>query len=336
MYLLELARSSIALAILLGFTLLMLAVAIAFVVAASLLRRSNNRKRMHWGEMERDWAVALDEIESGLLESEVLHASLSARDRLVFLDYLYKCATVGPVPERLALIGRLSEPYIAELEARAIQGDVWQRARAIRTLAKLRGEAARPAIEAALDDPAPHVALTAARAYARLRLGGVGALLERVDRYRDWDARLLRLTLAAFGPGAAPALHARFADAGAPEWVRAACAAALVELRYTGANETALAVLTSAAEVDLKAAALRVLAQPLTDAQRALVRELCSAADPIIRAQAVTCLSRLGDAADVAELERALGDLSPWVVLNATRALREHPRPAADLTRAAG
>lgn len=314
----------------------MLAVAIAFVVAAALLRRSNNRKRMHWGQMETDWAAALDEIESGLLDPAVLQASLAAGDRLVFLDFLYKCAMVGPVPERLALIGRLSEPYIEELEARAVRGDVWQRARAVRTLARLRGAEACPAIEAALDDPAPHVALTAARAYARLQLGGVEPLLARVDRYRDWDVRLLRLTLASFGPGAAPALHARFADAAVPEWVRAVCAAALVELRYTGANETAIRVLRSRAEVDLKAAALRLLAGPLTPEQRALVRELCGAADPIIRAQAVTCLARLGEAADVAELERALGDLSPWVVLNATRALRDHPKPAPALTRVAG
>src|SRR5690606_5382494 len=130
----------------------------------------------------------------------------------VLLDYLYKALMQERRPSRKDLYRELARPYLPLLEDRARDGDTWQRARAIRTLAELADYEARPQIVAALDDPAPHVAMTAARVYAQLALGPVDPLLARIDRYRNWDRRLLRSVLVSFGPVAAPALHQRMAD----------------------------------------------------------------------------------------------------------------------------
>ena len=322
-YLLELARSSTPMLVLVISTTAMLLVAIGFLVAASILRRSNNRKAAHWQGLERNWGMAVESIARGAVP-QTLHAIVRAGERLILLDYLYKSNISEARPDRRALHAELARPYLPELERRVRDGDVWQRARAIRTLAELGGGAHAAVIIAALDDPAPHVAMTAARTYARLGLGPIEPLLERIERYQGWDRRLLRLTLASLGPTAAPTLHDRFADPQLAPRIRAVLADSLADLRFTGANDTALEVLSLEEDLDLKSAALRVIRAPVTERQRMVVRALCGSEDAVVRAQAVACLARIAGPADMAELERALADFSPWVVLNAKRGLSEH------------
>jgi HEAT repeat protein len=322
-YLLELARSSTPMLILLVSTTAMLVVAIGFLVAASVLRRSNNRKAAHWRALESNWGAAVEAIAHGAPD-ETLHSIVRASERLVLLDFLYKTNIGEARPARRDLIADLARPYLPELARRVGTGDVWQRARAIRTLAELGGREHRDVIIAALDDPAPHVALTAARTYARLALGPIDPLLDRIERYQGWDRRLLRLTLTFLGSEAADTLHDRLADPQVAPRIRAVLADALADLRYEGANDTAADVLTLEEDVDLRAAALRVIRGEVSERQRMIVRDLCASPDAIVRAQAVACLARIArpyDASDIAELQRALQDFSPWVVLNAKRGL---------------
>lgn len=308
-------------AVLIVATAAMLMIAIAFLIAASILRRANNRKAAHWTQLETNWSVTIEYIARALAGADTLHHNVAPGQQLTLLDYLYKSTVSDARPERRRLYAQLARPYLPRLETRVHDGDVWQRARAIRTLAEL-GDANQGAIIIkALDDPAPHVAMTAARAYTRLRLGSIEPLLERVERYQAWDRRLLRLTLTSLGVSAAPALHARFADAHHPPRTRAVCADALASLKYGDANDTAVAVLLIETDVDLRAAALRVIRAPVSDAQRLVVRGLCDDQDPVVRAQAVACLARIGNVSDVQPLEAALADLSSWVVLNATKGL---------------
>lgn len=302
-------------------TIAMLLVAVSFLVAASWLRRANNRKSAKWSRLERDWGITIEAIAHGVAPQDSLRSRIGAADRMVLLDYLYKRTMHETRPARRELYRTLARPFLSDLERRAKDGDVWQRARAIRTMAELDGADASGLIIRALDDPAPHVAMTAARVYARLRLGPIGPLLDRIASYQVWDRRLLRSLLSSFGPDAAPALHGRVADTSVRPQIRAACAEALGELHYTGANDTALIVLQQEQDVDLVAAILRLVR---SDAPRALtekVRALCSSQDEVVRAQAVSCLSRIGDVADLVLVQSALEDESPWVVLNAGRGL---------------
>jgi len=241
---------------------------------------------------------------------------------MVLVDFLYKHAVSETREERKQLCRRLAVPYLGVVAARVETGDVWQRARAVRTLAELAGPAHSSAIVDALDDESGHVAQTAARAYARLRLGPIEALLQRLDRYDTWDRRLLRQTLASAGPSAKPALLASLADRTLPPGVRVICADALAALHTQGANEVAMQVVMEESDVELRAAALRLFRGELTEQQRDVVRGLCQVDDPILQGQAVACLARLGDPRDRAELERALDHASPWVRFNAARGLK--------------
>ena len=322
-YLLELARSSTPMLVLVISTTAMLAVAIGFLVAASVLRRANNRKAGHWGMLERNWGAAVESIAHGS-SAETLHAIVRPAEQLVLLDFLYKSTVNEACPDRRRLNAALARPYLPALAARIRDGDVWQRARAIRTLAELGGGEHGGLIVAALDDPAPHVALTAARTYARLGLGPIEPLLDRMERYQRWDRRLLRLTLASLGREAAPALHARFADAQLAPKTRAVLADALADLQYADANDTAVEALGLETDVDLRAAALRLIRTPVSSRHRVMVRALCESDDAVLRAQAVACLARIAGPEDFGELTRALADHSPWVVLNAKRGLVAH------------
>jgi HEAT repeat protein len=150
----------------------------------------------------------------------------------------------------------------------------------------------------------------------------VDALLARIDRYHHWDRRLLRSVLASFGSAAAPALAAAFADRTLPPYSRAVCADALVRLDYGEASEAAGQVLLEDDDLDLVAASLRLLGMRSSPAQREIVRDMCRLSDEVVRGQAVGCLARIGDEADLVDIvEPALLDASPWVARSAAHGL---------------
>ena len=303
-------------------TAVMFAVAIAFLAAAARLRRANMKKAALWSRLESKMDAMIASIVHGSASPAVLHSRIKPSEQPVLLDYLYKVLTHETRPTRRVLYQQLAQPYLGVLEERARSGDVWQRARAIRTLAEVAGVDARAAIMAGLDAPEPHVAMTAARAYAQVGLGPVDALLARIDRYHHWDRRLLRSVLASFGSAAAPALAHAFADRTLPPYSRAVCADALVRLDYGEASEAAGQVLLEDDDLDLVAASLRLLGMRSSPAQREIVRDMCRLSDEVVRGQAVACLARIGDEADLVDIvEPALLDASPWVARSAAHGL---------------
>ncbi|HEX6309295.1 MAG TPA: HEAT repeat domain-containing protein [Longimicrobiales bacterium] len=305
-------------------TAVMFAVAVGFLVAAARLRRANMRKAKVWSRLENRLSAIIGSILHGSAEPDVLHSRIRPSEHMVLLDYLYKLMTHESRESRRELYRQLARPYLSELEKRARTGDPWQRARAIRTLAELAGRDAGPAIVAGLDAPEPHVAMTAARAYAQVGLGPVDALLERIERYHHWDRRLLRSVLVSFGPDAAPALARLYADLTLEPYSRAVCADALAELDYRDAGDVAALTLWEQEDVDLVAASLRLLRAPASALQLDVVRELCTVDDEVVRGQAMACLARIGDEADlVSTVEPALRDPSPWVARSAAQGLAE-------------
>jgi len=317
-----LLRSNLAMLLLVISTVLMFGTVLVFLIAAWLLRRANDRKAAKWHALETRWLALLYAIGEGKLAPDELHAQVSKRQELVLVDFLYKQVINNHTPDWQRLCRAVATPYLGTLAARVREGDVWQRARAVRTLAELAGPEHGDAIIAALDDPEVHVAQTAARAYARLGLGPIDPLLERLDRYHPWDRRLLRHTLALLGPKAGPSLHRSLADPALPVHVRLSCADTLAALKYEGANDTALQLLQEETDPELRLAALRLFRGAVTEAHREGVRALRNSADPVLQGQAVGCLARIGDGEDVAALAGALDDSSPWVRFNAARGLK--------------
>lgn len=318
-----LARSNLVMTVLVASTVAMFAMVVVFMVAAWWLRRANDRKAAKWGALETKWKALLEAILGGKLAEPELHAQVAAGDRLIFVDFLYKQVINDQRPEWQLLCRRAAIPYLYKMTARVRDGDVWQRARAVRTLAELAGPEHTAAIVEALDDPAEHVAQTAARAYARLGLGPIEALLQRLDRYQPWDRRLLRQTLASVGPGGAPALQRSLENPAVPVHIRVICADALASLNCETANQSALQVLRGESDVELRVAALRLLRGEVTEEQREAVRALQQSADPLLQGQAVACLARIGNEVDMIRLEAALDHSSPWVRFNAARGLRQ-------------
>ena len=319
----ELYGINTALAVVVLLTLASFVVALTFLVAAGRLRRANSRKAEMWARLEQHLGSTVESIAQGQATPDALHSRIRPADRVVLLDFLYKALMHERRPSRKDLYRELARPYLPLLEEKSKWGDTWQRARAVRTLAELAEYEGRDHIIAALDDPAPHVAMTAARVYAQLALGPVDPLLERIERYRNWDRRLLRSVLTSFGPMAGPALHAHLGNRTASPHVRAVCADALAILEYERAGDVAAEVLADETDVDLLAATLRLLRAPGTAAQRAVVRRLCESPNEIVRGQAVACLGRIGEAADCALAERVAADASPWVSRSARLALSE-------------
>jgi hypothetical protein len=326
---LDISAMSTLLRVLVAVTALMFLVMLAFLAAAARLRRANLRKAERWDHLEADWGEAIETIADGRIRAEELHAAIQPSERMVFLDFLYKSAVREERPVRRQLCRSLALPYRRALEERLRTGDAWQRARAIRTLAELAGEDAAGTVIGALDDPSPHVALTAARAYAQIGAGTVHPLLDRIERYGDWDRRLLRSLLASFGGGAAPALRARLEDPVTPSGVRAVCAEALAAMGQTIGRDTAVALLAGETDIDLLAATLRLLRPPASVAERQAVRALCASENVVVRGQAVACLARIGEDEDLLAVEQALADESPWVTLSATRGLEARRGPLA-------
>lgn len=221
------------------------------------------------------------------------------------------------------MLRRLAMPYLPRIESRTRGADPERRARAVKTLAELGGTHYMRTVAAALDDPSPLVAMSAARSLALA--GGVGyvpEIVERLSRFDDWNSRFLRATLVQLGPAVAPALQGSVRDPDVPPRVRAVCLEVLGDTGDPAAAPLAGEVLSLAEDVDLRAAALRVIRRCGDGSMAHLVRPLCWHEDPIIRAHAIGTLATIAGEGDVDVLEGALDDPSPWVALQAARGLK--------------
>lgn len=308
---------------------LLLLTLVAFLAAAMLLRRKNQRKADRWAGYERDWGELLESAYEGDVSSREVKSAVDPGDRLFFVDFLYKQALRTPDPEKRAVLHRLAMPYLPMITSRTRGGDPERRARAVKTLAELGGSHHTQILIAALDDPSPLVSMSAARGLARSAgMGSVREIVGRLDRFSDWNSRFLRATLSQLGPGAVPALRESVTSSQRSAGVRAVCLEALGDLGDAQAADIAVSILRTEEDVDLRAAALRLLRQSGGPEHAAMVRALCGHEDAVIRAQAVGTLARIGEEADLDRLEEALSDASAWVALHAARGLKFRGRHA--------
>ncbi len=321
------------------------ALALLFAAATLALRARNEFRARRWARLEAAWTPRLLELLAGDLAPAALAVEVAGRDRLRFVDFLLRFARRLRGAERETLIA-LAAPFLDDVAPLARRGSAETRALAVLMLGALGPERHAATVLAALNDPSPLVAMTAARTLARQgHAEHVGAILERLPRFAEWSPGFLASMLAAIGPGAAPALRALLADARRTPGDRFVAAEALRAMHDLEAADPASAVVATASDPDLLAAALRLLGAAGGAAHASTVRAACGSADPIVRAQACAALGAIGSAQDTALLRAALDDSSPWVVLHAARSLRNvggdavlravAAQPGADLVRQA-
>lgn len=245
-------------------------------------------------------------------------------EELYFVDFLYKRAR-GREAEERAVMGRLAAPYLGPIVRRTRGGDAERRARAVQTLALLGLPEHKERVAAALDDPSPLVAMIAARCLATEEYPEVApAIMQRLHRFDDWSPKYLSSMLFSMGEKGLPTLRDTLADPRAQSQTRAVAADALRKLRDAEAADIAGRVVETTSDPDVLAACLRLLREVGGPEHLPAIRSLTTAPDFGVRAQAVSALGRLAKQEDIARLRRALDDESSWVVMHASRALRDH------------
>lgn len=300
-------------------------IALAFTGAALHYHARHSRKARRRDALEARWtprllALLADSDPAPLLET------VAPSERLFFVDFLFRYAIRLEGKERDTL-RRAAAPFLPALVARLneeAEANPEQRARAVRTLGSLGGSHHLPVLIAALDDPAPLVVMTAARALA---LRGYAPLVElvlsRSERFREWHPRFFASVLASVGPAGGPPLRAVLANSARDAWVRRVAADALAELNDFRAARLATAVLRETGDQDLQCACLRLL-ERVGDADDApVVRPLIHSPDPMVKLSAIATIGTLGDLQDLPPLRARLAESDPWLALNAARALRK-------------
>lgn len=298
----------------------LLLAASVFALLAVMLRRRNQRTAARWAQLEAVWQpLVLDALAGGTALPAV-----AAADADRFVDYLLRFhqRLRGTEQQR---VRELARPHLAAIVRHATTGDPEQRARAVHTLGLLAAEQHVPLLLAALADPAPLVAMTAARSLAHTGdTAHLPALLDAVPRFPLWSTRYLATLLTRARGAAGPLLRTALVDPARPERTRQIVAAALALLHDPGAAACAAQVAAdTTAGRELRAAALHLLAVTGTALQAAVPRALLTGADELLRGRAAAALAATGSAADAPALLALLDDPSVWVAAQAARALRQ-------------
>lgn len=301
----------------LGFAL----VALTFAALAVAFRWINVRKARRWQALETEWEAGLLDLLAGDIGVDAFRGRVAHRDALYFVDYLSQFARRLRGAERV-LIAQVAPPYLPRVAKQVHSRQATVRARAVRTLGLLGLRDYSYAIIAALDDPSPLVAMTAARQLAQREPSDFApAVLLKLHRFQHWSPGFLTAMLAAIGPDAAPFLRAALADERELSTVRAVAADALRAVNDLTAADLAGRIASQSSDRELVAASLRLLRSCGEARHTGLVRVLARHGDDVIRAHALAALGTLGDADDIPLLVAAIGDASVWVAWPAARSL---------------
>jgi HEAT repeat protein len=145
----------------------------------------------------------------------------------------------------------------------------------------------------------------------------------QLDRFAAWDPGFLASILAAIGPSVSPLLLDVLSDESSSVRVRQVAARTLLKLNYLPAGSVAASVAEQATDPDLVSACLRLLAVVGHNGHLPAIRLLADSPDEVVRQQAVRALGSLEEPARLPRLLPYLHDESPWVAMEAARALAQ-------------
>ena len=301
----------------------LLLMALTFVLATSVVvrHRFNIQRTRTITALGARWDPLILEVLVGdRTASDVARAVHPGEERR-FLEHLLDYARRLSGVDRQT-ITELAGPYLRLLHSDLKTKREENRARTVQTLSMLGGEDHVVAVIEALDDPSPLVSMVAAQALARPEQTQAGAeVVQRLGRYLAWDRGYLASMLARCGLELAPELRTLLADPARSPLERAVAADALRLLRDPEAADPAAEVLQASDHPELVSAALRLLRTVGRSEHAEAARRHLDAESFAVRAHSLSTLGSVGDASDTSVLHRALTDQSPWVALQAARAL---------------
>lgn len=272
--------------------------------------------------MEREWTPILLRVLSGEDTPERLISIVRPDERFYFIDFLIRYANRfrGEEKER---ISNLARPFVSSLVPRLFHREPAQRARAVHIICSLELCEQADNVRAALDDPSPLVAMIAARALCHSgNREFAAAVLQRLDRFEQWQPSFLAAMLASAGPAAAPDLRNLLGDKSRPPRVRAIAADALAEVNDLAAADLAADLIATESDRELLAAALRLLHKTSRIEHLDRIRALLNSGDSVVRAHAIRVLGAHGSAEDVPGIRAAFDDPSVWVSIRAAESLK--------------
>lgn len=297
----------------------LLLAALLFAATTVWLRLRNRRRAQWFGAMEEEWTPRLLAALDGSAAGTNPFAGLSPRQRLFLVDLLLRTANRLRGAE-LEAVKELAAPLLADVEPRVRDSDPADRSRAVRTLGVLGMERYRLQLLAALEDPAPLVALHAMKGLAVPgNQGDLPALLGTLHRFEGWSANYLSSTLARVGVEGAPTLRNALEDASLTPWVRRIAALSLVRLDDATAADVAARVLERPGPRELVVSTLGILAETGRPEHLPVIRFRTETPDFMVRAAALRTLGRIGGEDELPLLLEAMNDPSPWVALHAAR-----------------
>lgn len=302
--------------------LVLMVVVAVFAGVTLVLRLRNDWKARRWARLEERWGPLILEVLDGTRKPADLWERVQVRDSLYFVNFLLRYARRLRGGEERK-IRELARPFLPRVVLLVTRGTPERRARAIQTLAVLGLPEFDEGVLRGLDDPSPMVAMVAARGLAEPEHPEyLPEILERIDRFRVWNPRLVASMLASVGPEAAPALRETLEDRSRGSRVRVICARALAALNDAASADAAANLLAVEEDRNLVVACLEILETVGTEEHLPGVRRLTEHPDAPIRLAAVKALGSLGESEDVERLVRALSeDPSPWVALHSARGL---------------
>jgi len=320
----------------------LLALTLAFMAYAFVLHVRGLRIEHRRRALERAWQgrllqAASGDVASGVDEEDDRAPKVAPEDRILFLDLVTDYARAVRGPERDAL-ERTGAPYLEALRPLLDDHDPYRRAYAVDILGELGMDRYDEDILRALDDASGLVAMVAARALARRgEPRDLPRLTRRLDAFENWSAGYLASLLTSFGPDGSPHLRALMEDrAGAGARYRSVAVQALAELNDLDAVPSAVALLPDETDPEVQADLVRLIAKLGQPGDLAVVRPLVDAPQPYLRAATLQAIGSLSDGrtTDHETVSAGLDDPSPWVALQAARALLAlgHRAELADLS----
>lgn len=304
--------------------LALFAVTIAFSGYAVLLRARHDRKEALWEKLSAKWQEPVLAVIMDPAQIPAAQALVADEHRLHFVRFVLEYSRRVKGEERETL-RQLAHPFLEGVVAQTGDRRSEIRTRAIQTLGTLGLPAYGDYVVAGLSDPSPLVSMVAARYLARKEFPQYAIhVLDHLDRFEGWNRRFFASMLAAMGPEVAPRLRDGLGDPETAKWLRGVYAEALWMQGDPLSGDIAAKALETANDRESLAALLRLIASVGYGSHVEAVRPHCTAADVVVRAQALHALGRLGDESEIPFLREAmLDDDSPWTALHAARGVKE-------------
>jgi HEAT repeat protein len=313
-------------------TVAMLAMNVALAVSILGIRFRVRHADIRRRDVGRRWQPRIHDLLAGDADPDALRPLARRIERCDLLDLVARYArrVNGVELERLRTFAR---PLLPGLASRLRSRHPEERASALQTFGLLGGNP--QVLVDALDDPSPLVAMVAASALSTSgEPGPAAAVVAHLDRFELWSPGYLSAMLADGGAVIAGGLRSALADEGASALSRSVAADALRLMRDPASAAIGARVLVGSPDRETAAACLRILEVMGTAADAPTARRYLDHPDFVLRARAAAALGALeaGDG-DVAALDEAIDDASPWVALHAAQALSKAGRH--DVLRAA-